>query len=155
MAAAAVGQPDAYPSVHRITWEALAKCGARTRSGRPCRGLVVTGTTPLSNARRRTWLRRPFGNRNACGMVGVLVRPVSAAPYCVWSRPPAPHSWPSCGRPTSSPGETNVDQAVQTAAQQRQRLRRAAEVMQGILLRVGHSDEAVDLASEIAAIISP
>jgi NAD(P)-dependent dehydrogenase (short-subunit alcohol dehydrogenase family) len=53
-----VGQPDAYPSVHKITWGALAKCGARTRSGRPCRGLVVTGTTPLSNARRRTWLRR-------------------------------------------------------------------------------------------------
>ena len=42
MAAAAVGQPDAYPPVHKITWEALAKCGARTRSGRPCRGLVVT-----------------------------------------------------------------------------------------------------------------
>ncbi|HSP98035.1 MAG TPA: hypothetical protein VL049_12465 [Candidatus Dormibacteraeota bacterium] len=85
-------------------------------------------------------------------MVGVLVKPVSAAPYSVWSRPPAPHSWPNCGWPTSSPGETNVDQAVQAAAEKQERLRQAAGTMQRFLLRVGRSDEARGLASEVAAL---
>ena len=36
-------QPHAHLSVHQRTWASLAKCGARTRSGRPCLGLIVRG----------------------------------------------------------------------------------------------------------------
>lgn len=150
-----VRQPDAHPSVHRITWKRLAKCGARTRRDGRCQGLAVNGRQRCRMHGGAPGSGAPVGNRNAWrhGRYShatherrALMHLLDAVNAAVDAELRVLH--------VVARGEVEVfEQAARLAEEQHEHVRRAAMAMEKYLIKAGQVDEARELAGEIAVLL--
>jgi hypothetical protein len=148
-------QPHAHLSVHQRTWRTLLKCGARTRSGRPCLGLIVRGKTRCrmhggargSGAQpgnRNRWRHGQFSRDNVEGralmrLSSALNALVDAALAVIVAVARGDHD--------------QFDRLVAAVAPKRDAVLAASASYQRFLRRIGRGAEAEALAADLAAVI--
>ncbi|MGH3640370.1 MAG: HGGxSTG domain-containing protein [Mycobacterium sp.] len=144
-------QAQAHLSVHQRTWATLLKCGAKTRSGRPCLGLIVRGKRrcrmhggakgsggQLGNTNRLKhgrYTRDAVETRTLTRLFGAVNDLIDATMAVVGIVARGDHE--------------GFARAVQFAEQRAEQLQGASAKMERFLVETGRADEARELAAEM------
>ncbi|MGD9895411.1 MAG: HGGxSTG domain-containing protein [Dehalococcoidia bacterium] len=156
MEAVAQVRAHAHRSFHQRVWDQIPKCGARTRSGRPCLGLIVRGRTRcrMHGGARGSGAQRGNQNRLLHGRYTrtaleqrALLRLVAAANAVLMADL-------RIVEVVARGAVEEFDSVVQRAAEGDGILRQAAARLERLLVDGGHLDEAHALADEVAELMA-